>query len=92
MELCQFPTNTAAFSTRVDIIFKGLEIWMFAEFYYFPLALITGPGYDFILIVSMTDAIRRILFCNFHGFMRPENVEIALGVSDIQSIPQDKGI
>ena len=36
----------AAFSTRVDIIFKGLEIWMFAEFYYFPLALIAnyGPG------------------------------------------------
>ena len=70
MELCQFPTNTAAFSTRVDIIFKGLKIWMFAEFYYFPLALITnyGPGMILFWLWPWRMSSGRILFCTFTRF------------------------
>ena len=86
MELCQFPTNTAAFSTRVDIIFKGLEIWMFAEFYYFPLALIAnyGPGYDFILIVTGADAIRKDLVLHFYYAYR-KHIAISLGLQIFSS-------
>ena len=46
MELCQFLTNTAAFSAQVDIVFKVHEIWMFFKFYYFPLFLISNYGID----------------------------------------------
>ena len=83
MELCQFPTNTAAFSTRVDIIFKGLEIWMFAEFYYFPLALIAnyGPGMILFWLWPWRIPSGRILFCTCTQFYAVrKHIAISLGL------------